>query len=120
MCVGIFLKLLRSPTGTTARGQRYNRWACTWEVQPQGITPGAVVGPVQQASGTTAEEKLLHQKELKVASLYTERKVMVGDEKSVRAMILPTPSDVDSLLIVWVSYDQGNKHAENSVFDLFL
>ena len=89
-------------------------------MQPQGITPGAVVGPVQQASGTTAEEKLLHQNELKGTSLYMERKVMVGDEKSVHARIHPTPSDVDSLLIVRVSYDQGNKHIENSIFDLFL
>ena len=70
--------------------------------------------------GTTAEEKPLHQKEPKGTSLYMERKVMVGDEKSVRAMIHPMPSDLDSRLIVRVSYDQGNKHAENSVFDLFL
>ena len=41
---------------------------------------------------------------------------MVGDN----AMIHPMPSDVDSLLIVRVSYDQRNKHAENSIFDLFL
>ena len=70
--------------------------------------------------GTTAEEKPLHTKELKGTSLYTERKVVVGDKKSVRAMIHPTPSDVDPLLIVRVSYDQGKKQAENSIFDLFL
>ena len=34
-------------------------------------------------------------------------------------MIHPIPSDVDSLLIVRISYDQRNKNVRNSVFDLF-
>ena len=37
----------------------------------------------------------------------------------VRALIHPIPSDVDSLLIVQISYDQRNKNVGNSVFDLF-
>ena len=40
--------------GTTARGQRYNCLVMYWDVQPRGINPGVVVGPIPNASGTTA------------------------------------------------------------------
>jgi hypothetical protein len=43
----------------------------------------------------------------------------VGATGCVRALIHPVHSDVDSLLIVQISYDQRNKRVKNSVFDLF-
>ena len=52
-------------------------------------------------------------------SLYLEWKGMVGEEKCVRALIHPVPSDADFLLIVRISYNQRNKRIGNTVFDLF-
>ena len=43
----------------------------------------------------------------------------MGAKECVRALIHPVPSDVGSLLIVRISYDQRNKRVGNSVFDLF-
>jgi hypothetical protein len=43
----------------------------------------------------------------------------VGAKNCVRVLIHPIPSDVGSLLIEWISYDQRTKRVGNSVFDLF-
>ena len=43
----------------------------------------------------------------------------MGAKECVRALIHPVPSDVGSLLIVRISYDQRNKNVGESVFDLF-
>ena len=43
----------------------------------------------------------------------------MGVKECVRALIHPVPSDVGSLLIVRISYDQRNKSVGNTVFDLF-
>ena len=48
-----------------------------------------------------------------------EQRVYGGCKECVRVVIHPIPSDVDSLLIVRISYDQRNKNVGNSVFDLF-
>ena len=52
-------------------------------------------------------------------SLSSKRRVYGGCKECVREVIHPIPSDVDSLLIVRISYDQRNKNVGNSVFDLF-
>ena len=52
-------------------------------------------------------------------SLSLKWKVYGGCKECVREVIHPIPSDVDSLLIVQISYNQRNKNIGNSVFDLF-
>ena len=42
-----------------------------------------------------------------------------GSKKCVREMIHQMPSDVDSLLIVRVSYDQQDKHVEKQHLQSF-
>ena len=72
-----------------------------------------------RASGTTARtsgtivESTQQQLKKKGSSLsHKTRKAKVGEERSVRVMIPPTTSDVDSLLIVRVPYDQRDKHVD--------
>ena len=52
-------------------------------------------------------------------SLYERKDMRWVEKECVHASIHPIHSDVDSLLIVRVSYIQRNKHVENTVFVLF-
>ena len=65
-----------------------------------------------RASGTTAESS---QQQLKIEGELTLKQETEGEgglEKCARDKFHPKPSDVDSLLIVRVSYDQQDKHVE--------
>ena len=81
-------------TGTT--GQWYNRSKKRYNRQEQDCT--------EQRMGNLS---------------LLERRVYGGCKECVREVIHPIPFDDDSLLIVWISYDQRNKNVGNSVFDLF-
>ena len=37
----------------------------------------------------------------------------------VRDLVPLIPSNADPLLVVWIFYNQRNKHVENTVFNLF-
>jgi len=124
-------------SGTTAPGTgsngspkpsgNYRATTAQQQLQYQKVSgSGAVLGWNNRSSGTTASTsgttaghlKPLPQKDIEDLSPRTEG-YLVGAKECVRALIHPVPSDVDSLLIVRISYDQRNKSVGNSVFDLF-
>jgi hypothetical protein len=87
---------------------------------------GAVVQPELPATGTTGprtgttamHKTALSQMTYGDLSLH-ERRLWWVQSNCVRVLIHPIPSDVGSLLIVRISYDQRNKRVGNTVFDLF-
>ena len=114
---------LSRQTGTSVPPPVYHRTRYRRESPLSGTWSGGKTGTTGQRYNRSMERYYRHGQNCtgqRMGNLsLLERRVYGGCKECVREVIHPIPSDVDSLLIVRISYDQRNKNVGNSVFDLF-